>query len=64
MNQDVLDFFVKLMKNLDIEKRDHLINSILNELRYPCRQTNYFSCILLRLFNEVKNEQIEEHILR
>jgi len=63
-NQDVLEFFLKLMKSFDNENRDHLINSILNELRYPSNQTYYFSCLLLALFTEVKNEAIEEHILR
>lgn len=63
-NQEVLEFFIKMMKNLDADNRDHLINSILNELRYPSNQTYYFSCLLLCIFFEVKNEQIEEHILR
>jgi CCR4-NOT transcription complex subunit 1 len=63
-NQEVLEFFVKMMKNLDSDNRDHLINSILNELRYPSSQTYYFSCLILILFAEIKNEQIEEHISR
>jgi hypothetical protein len=63
-NQEVLEFFIKMMKNLEPENRDHLINSILNELRYPSNQTYYFSCLLLCIFFEIKNEQIEEHILR
>lgn len=63
-NQEVLEFFTKMMKSLEIENRDHLINSILNELRYPSNQTYYFSCLLLCIFSEIKNEQIEEHILR
>ena len=63
-NQEVLEFFTKMMKSLEVENRDHLINSILNELRYPSNQTYYFSCLLLCIFSEIKNEQIEEHILR
>ena len=63
-NQEVLEFFTKMMKILEVENRDHLINSILNELRYPSNQTYYFSCLLLCIFCEIKNEQIEEHILR
>lgn len=63
-NQEVLEFFTKMMKSLELENRDHLINSILNELRYPSNQTYYFSCLLLCIFSEIKNEQIEEHILR
>jgi CCR4-NOT transcription complex subunit 1 len=63
-NQEVLEFFIKMIKNLDGDNRDHLINSILNELRYPSNQTYYFSCLLLCIFFEIKNEAIEEHILR
>ena len=63
-NQEVLEFFTKMMRFLEVENRDHLINSILNELRYPSNQTYYFSCLLLCIFCEVKNDQIEEHILR
>jgi len=63
-NQENLEFFIKMMKNLDADNRDHLINAILNELRYPSNQTYYFSCLLLCIFLEIKNEIIEEHILR
>jgi CCR4-NOT transcription complex subunit 1 len=63
-NQEVLEFFTKLIKNLDSENRDNLINSILNELRFPSNQTYYFSCLFICIFCEIKNEQIEEHILR
>jgi len=63
-NQDVLEFFIRMIKGLESENRDHFINSILNELRYPSNQTYYFSCLLLCIFFEIKNEQIEEHILK
>lgn len=63
-NQDILYFFLEMLKQLDTENRDHLINAILNELRYPCNQTYYFSCLLLCIILEVKTEAIEEHILR
>jgi len=63
-NQDVLEFFIRMIKSLEAENRDHFINSILNELRYPSNQTYYFSCLLLCIFFEIKNEQIEEHILK
>lgn len=63
-NTEVLEFFIKMIRNLDNDNRDHLINSILNELRYPSNQTYYFSCLLLCIFFEIKNELIEEHILR
>jgi CCR4-NOT transcription complex subunit 1 len=63
-NQEILEFFVKMIKNLDADNRDHLINSILNELRYPSSQTYFFSCLILILFSEIKNGQIEEHILK
>jgi hypothetical protein len=63
-NQEILEFFLKMLKNLDSDNRDHLINSILNELRYPSNQTYYFSCLVLCFFVEIKDEAIEEHILR
>jgi hypothetical protein len=63
-NGEVLEFFIKMIRNLDSDNRDHLINSILNELRYPSNQTYYYSCLLLCIFFEIKNEQIEEHILK
>ena len=49
---------------LDNDNRDHLINSMLNELRFPSNQTIFFHFLLLYLINEIKNEVIEEHIIR
>ncbi|MCQ2816353.1 MAG: DUF3819 domain-containing protein [archaeon] len=58
------DFFLRLIKNLESENRDHFINSILNELRYPSIQTHYFAYILIFICTEVKNDIIEEHIIK
>jgi hypothetical protein len=63
-NQEILIFFLAMLKLFNNKNRDHLINAILNELRYPCSQTYYFSCLLLCIILEIKDEQIEEHILR
>lgn len=61
---DFSEFFIKILKMLDNDNRDHLINSMLNELRFPSNQTIFFHFLLLYLINEIKNEVIEEHIIR
>ena len=58
------EFFVKLMKLVEKEDRDHLINSILNELRYPSIQTIFFANLIIFIFETVGDETIEEHILK
>lgn len=60
----VCNFFVKFILYLDNENKDRLIHAILNELRYPCLQTYYFTYLLINIFPEVKDENIEEHILK
>jgi len=63
-NKEIIDIFIKMLKNLDIENRDFFINGILNELRYPSTQTHYFNSILLWIYNDIKVDAIEEHIYR
>ena len=58
------DFFVQLMTNLEKEDRDHLINSIINELRYPSVQTIFFSNLIVYLFEKINNPTIEEHLFK
>lgn len=60
----ILDFYKKMMLNFDSENRDHLINSILNELRYPSIQTNYFAYVIIFICLDIQNEVIEEHIIK
>ena len=61
---DFSDFFIKILKMLDNDNRDHLINSMLNELRFPSNQTIFFHYLMIYIMNEIKNEIIEEHIIR
>ncbi len=60
----IFNFFKFLILNFNNENRDHLINAILNELRYPSKQTFYFSLLLKDLLTEINNEIIEENILK
>jgi hypothetical protein len=48
---------------MEIDNRDHLINSLLNELRYPSNQTLYFLLMITHILVKIHNEQIEEHII-
>ena len=61
---EVGEYFIKLLTLLDPENRDHLINSMLNELRFPSNQTIVFSYLMLFILSEIKNDVIEEHIIR
>ena len=40
------------------------LNAIANQLRYPSSHTHYFSCVMLFLFSEAKDEGIREQITR
>lgn len=40
------------------------LNAVANQLRYPSSHTHYFSCVMLFLFSEAKNEGIREQITR
>ncbi|MCQ2816124.1 MAG: DUF3819 domain-containing protein [archaeon] len=60
----ITNFFFVLIKNLEEENRDHLINAMLNEIRFPSIQTLFFSDFIILLLREIKIESIEEHIFR
>ena len=62
-NGEIFEFFTKMIKLLALDNRDHLINSILNELRYPSNQTIFFSCLLVYICNDIGELNIEEHII-
>jgi CCR4-NOT transcription complex subunit 1 len=44
--------------------RDVILNSIVNQIRYPNLITHYFIHFILLLFHEMDNETIQEHITR
>jgi len=62
--QAPMEIFHYLAVNCDTEGRYLLFNAIANQLRYPNNQTHYFSCVLLFLFAESKQEIIKEQITR
>ncbi|OUM58681.1 hypothetical protein PIROE2DRAFT_47750 [Piromyces sp. E2] len=59
----VFDIYMQLMK-FDSEGRYYILSAIVNQLRYPNRHTQYFSTLLLNLFNEAEEEIVQEQITR
>jgi CCR4-NOT transcription complex subunit 1 len=59
-----LDVFQHLVEELNAEGRYHVLNVMVNQLRYPNSQTYYFSCVLLTMFQESTNELLQEQITR
>jgi len=58
-----MELFQKLME-LDDHGRYIILNAFANQLRYPSSHTHYFSCVMLFLFNETKDEGVKEQITR
>ena len=61
--RDPYNFIFQMMKYMEIDNREHLINSLLNELRYPSNQTLFFLLMINYILVRIHNEQIEEHII-
>jgi CCR4-NOT transcription complex subunit 1 len=55
-----------LQKLMDLNDRGRYIslNAIANQLRYPSSHTHYFSCVMLFLFSESRDEAVREQITR
>lgn len=62
--KELIDIYFKLLMELDIQVRDIFINALLNELRYPNKITYLISKFYLKFIIELKNEIIEEQMLR
>jgi len=58
-----LEILQKLME-LDDHGRYISLNAIANQLRFASSHTHYFSCVMLFLFSEVKNEAVKEQVTR
>jgi CCR4-NOT transcription complex subunit 1 len=58
-----MEVFVKLM-DLDDYGRYISLNAIANQLRFPSSHTHYFSCVMLYLFGETKDDGVKEQITR
>lgn len=54
-SNEAMEFFKQVAFKVNSETRLSLINSIVNELRYPNSHTFYFSCIILYLYVECQN---------
>ena len=53
-----------LMREFDNEGRHFLVNALANHLRYPNSHSHWFSCAVLALFAESKDERVQEQITR
>ena len=60
---EAYNFFYDMMKLLDTDNRNMLIISLLNELKFPSKQTLYFVLIIIHILTIIKNEEIEEVII-
>lgn len=58
-----MDVLQRLM-DFDARGRYVSLNAIANQLRYPSSHTHYFSCVMLYLFSETKDEGVKEQITR
>jgi CCR4-NOT transcription complex subunit 1 len=55
-----------MQKLMDFDDRGRFtsLNAIANQLRYPSSHTHYFSCVMLFLFSEAKDEGVREQVTR
>ena len=55
-----------LQKLMDLDDHGRFVglNAIANQLRYPSSHTHYFSCVMLYLFSEAKDEGVKEQVTR
>jgi len=58
-----MEIIQKLME-LDDRGRYTSLNAIANQLRYPSSHTHYYSCVMLFLFSESKDEGVKEQVSR
>lgn len=63
-DSSLMEIIHQLLLNLDAESRYSVLNTIANQLRYPNAYTHYFSCVLLYIFVQSKDEAIKEQATR
>merc|ERR1711972_343921 len=63
-NNPPLEICSHLAHSFDHEGRYLFLGAVANHLRYPNTHTHFFSCILLYLFAETKDEIVREQITR
>jgi hypothetical protein len=61
---ELYEIFSKLLLCLNCENRDLFINAIINELRFPNKHTFFTVVTFLNLLKDIKNETIEENLLK
>jgi len=59
-----MDVYEALLAGMDAEGRYYVLNALANQLRYPNNHTHYFSCVLLYLFLQCKDELLMEQMTR
>ena len=57
------NFYFFLLGNLNEIHKKHLIDSILNALRFPCFQTINYSILFQELFINLENEDLEKQLM-
>lgn len=62
--RNIESFFVSLLNESDPDLRNHLINALLNEIRYINFTTYTFAHLFIKLLQNCNNEPLEEHLLR
>lgn len=63
-NQSSMDIFNALINGLCPEGRYHLLNAIVNQLRYPNLHTQWFISVVLYLFSQTEELALKEQITR
>mmetsp|Transcript_9541 Transcript_9541/g.13845 ORF Transcript_9541/g.13845 Transcript_9541/m.13845 type:complete len:1234 (+) Transcript_9541:3-3704(+) len=58
-----MDILQRLM-DFDDRGRYIALNAIANQLRFPSSHSHYFSCVMLFLFSEAKDEGVREQVTR
>lgn len=59
-----IEIYKYLIMSFDAENRYMMLNTMVNQLRFPNNHTHYFSCVILVLFNDAENEMLQEQITR
>ena len=62
--KESIEFYKLLTVKLTHEVRWYLLNSMVNELRFPNYFSYQFSATILILFNEIGIESVQEQIIR
>ncbi|CAO1624704.1 unnamed protein product [Sympodiomycopsis kandeliae] len=62
-----VDVVERLLQDLDAEGKYYVLSGIVNQLRFPCSHTAYFSSLILHLYRQAAsngNEEMKGQVLR